>query len=55
MDCHNVCTNLAEGFWESPPESVKAAYAKGEDNRQDPEYCEARGTLQEIGGTTPQG
>ena len=26
-----------------------------EGNEQDPEYCQTRGTWQEVGGTTPQG
>ena len=47
--------NLAERFWESLPERVKAPYAKEEPTRQYPEYRETRGTLREIGGTTPQG
>ena len=45
----------AEGFWKSPPESVRAAYAKTNRGQQDPEYCGTRETLQEVGGTTPQG
>ena len=39
--------------WESRPERVKAPYVKAEGTEQDPEYCETRGTLQEIRGTTP--
>ena len=46
---------LAERFWESLPERVKAPYMKPEDSERDPKYCETRGTLQEVGGTTPQG
>ena len=46
---------LVEGFWESPPERVKASYAKIEWNKLYPEYRETRGTLREVGGTTPQG
>ena len=44
-----------ERFWESLPERVKAPYMKQESSVQDPEYRETRGTLWEIGGTTPQG
>ena len=44
---------LAERFWESLPERVKAPYGKGKRTRQDPEYHETRGTLWEIRGTTP--
>ena len=44
---------IAERFWESRPERVKAPYVKAEGTEQDPEYCETRGTLQEIRGTTP--
>ena len=47
--------SLAEWFWESQPERVKAPYAKSVDSEQDPEYHETRGTLWEVGGTTPQG
>ena len=46
---------LVEWFWESQPERVKAPYMKPEDSERDPKYCETRGTLQEVGGTTPQG
>ena len=42
-------------FWEVMRDRVKAPYAKGETDRQDPEYRETRGTLREVGGTTPQG
>ena len=45
---------LAERFWESLPERVKAPYTKSEGSEQDPEYCGTRGTLQEAGGTTLQ-
>ena len=45
--------SLAERFWESRPERVKAPYVKGELARQDPEYIETRGTLMEGAGTTP--
>ena len=44
-----------EKAWEGLPERVKAPYPKQERTRQDPEYCEARETLQEGAGTTPQG
>ena len=44
-----------ERFWESRPERVRAPYTKAEADEQDPEYHETRGTLWEIGGTTPQG
>ena len=36
---------IAEWFWESQPERVKAPYMKFEEARQDPEYYETRGTL----------
>ena len=45
---------LAEWFWESQPERVKAPYRKDEKTRQDPEYHETRETLWEVGGTSPQ-
>ena len=38
---------LAERFWESLPERVKAPYAKGELTERDPEYIETRETLME--------
>ena len=38
-------TSLAEWFWESQPERVKAPYGKGKRTRQDPEYHETRETL----------
>ena len=44
---------LAERFWESLPERVKAPYMKSEMTRQDPEYHETRETLWERAGTTP--
>ena len=44
---------LAEWFWESQPERVKAPYVKADETEQDPEYHETRGTLWEIRGTTP--
>ena len=44
---------LAEWFWESQPERVKAPYAKTARTRRDPEYHETRGTLWEGAGTTP--
>ena len=46
-------TSLAEWFWESQPERVKAPYTKSGPGRQDPEYHETRGTLWEDAGTTP--
>ena len=45
--------SLAEWFWESQPERVKAPYVKADETEQDPEYHETRGTLWEIRGTTP--
>ena len=45
--------SLAEWFWESQPERVKAPYTKGERAKQDPEYHETRETLWERAGTTP--
>ena len=45
--------SLAEWFWESQPERVKAPYGKGKRTRQDPEYHETRETLWEGSGTTP--
>ena len=38
---------LAERFWESLPERVKAPYVKGKEGRQDPEYHETREILWE--------
>ena len=55
MDCTTWQPALLERLWESRPESVKAAYRKGEAPEQDPEYHETRETLWEVGGTTPQG
>ena len=52
-DCIIDSMNLAEWFWESQPERVKAPYAKGELTWQYPEYIETRGTLMEGAGTTP--
>ena len=40
-------TRIAEWFWESQPERVKAPYAKFKSARRDPEYIETRGTLME--------
>ena len=45
--------SLAEWFWESQPERVKAPYVKTKLTEQDPEYHETRGTLWEVRGTTP--
>ena len=45
--------SLAEWFWESQPERVKAPYVKSDYRQQDPEYHETRGTLTEHAGTTP--
>ena len=55
MDHNKVSRMIAERFWESRPERVKAPYAKSEDSEWDPEYRETRETLREVGGTTPQG
>ena len=38
-------TNLAERFWESLPERVKAPYVKDKKTWQNPEYYETRETL----------
>ena len=46
---------LAERFWESLPERVKAPYGKTKRDKQYPKYHETRETLWEVGGTTPQG
>ena len=51
----NARLKLAERFWESLPKEVKAPYAKAEGSKRTPEYRETRGTLREVGGTTPQG
>ena len=45
---------IAERFWESLPEEVKAPYAKSDRSKQNPEYRETREILWEAGGTTPQ-
>ena len=45
--------SLAEWFWESQPERVKAPYLKAEMTWQYPEYHETRETLWERAGTTP--
>ena len=45
--------SLMERFWESRPERVKASYVKAEVSERDPKYHETRGTLWEVGGTTP--
>ena len=37
--------SLAEWFWESQPERVKAPYVKADETEQDPEYHETRETL----------
>ena len=55
MDCHKLPNNPAERLWESRPQRVKAPYVKEEEGRQYPEYHGTRGTLWEVGGTTPQG
>ena len=52
-DCRNDLTSLAEWFWESQPERVKAPYTKGELTWRYPEYIETRETLMEGTGTTP--
>ena len=46
-------TSLAEWFWESQPERVKAPYMKGNLTWRYPEYHETRETLWEHAGTTP--
>ena len=46
-------TSLAERFWESRPERVKAPLAKDKLTWRDPEYHETRETLWEEAGTTP--
>ena len=48
-----VFLRIAEWFWESQPERVKAPYAKSKGSQWDPEYHETRGTLWEEAGTTP--
>ena len=52
---HYVSIKVAEWFWESQPERVKASYSKLACSEQDPKYHETRETLWEFGGTTPQG
>ena len=46
---------IMERSWESRPERVKAPYVETKLAERDPEYHETRGTLWEVGGTTPQG
>ena len=46
-DRMNDSANLAEWFWESQPERVKAPYVKSDYRQQDPEYHETRETLWE--------
>ena len=41
--------------WEDRPKKVKVLYVKVIGSEWDPEYRETRGTLREVGGTTPQG
>ncbi len=45
---------IAEWFWESQPERVKAPYVKADETEQDPEYRGTRGIPWEAGGTTLQ-
>ena len=52
-DCIIDSMILAEWFWESQPERVKAPYTKTEQTEQDPEYRGTRETLREVRGTTP--
>ena len=52
-DRGNDSSRVAERFWESRPERVKAPYVKADETEQDPEYHETRGTLWEDAGTTP--
>ena len=40
--------------WEVRPEKVKVLYVKAIGSEWDPEYRETRGTLREVGGTTPK-
>ena len=54
-DCIIDSGEIAERSWKDLPERVKAPYAKRISSRQDPKYHETRGTLWEVGGTTPQG
>ena len=44
-DCIYDSEILAEWFWESQPERVKAPYAKTKETRRNPEYYETRETL----------
>ena len=50
-----ICLELVEVSWEGTSERVKIPYTKTKNSHQDPEYCETRETLQEVGGTTLQG
>ena len=50
-----VTVRVTERFWESRSERVKIPYVKPKQSGQDPKYHETRGTLWEVGGTTPQG
>ena len=52
---HKLLETIVEGFWERQPERVKAPYTKTIASERDPKYHETRGTLWEVGGTTPQG
>ena len=52
-DCIYDSKVLAEWFWESQPERVKAPYLKTRETWQNPEYHETRETLWEGAGTTP--
>ena len=52
---HKVRRIVSGTVWEVRPKKVKVPYTKTIVSRWDPEYCETRGTLQEVGGTTPQG
>ena len=47
-------TSLAERFWESRPERVKAPYGKTKRDEQYPKYHETRETLWEVGGPPPK-
>ena len=46
-DCIIDSGEIAERSWKDLPERVKAPYAKFQQTRQYPEYCETRETLQE--------
>ena len=50
-----VTRKIEEWHWESQPQRVKAPYSKSEGSERNPKYHETRGTLWELGGTTPQG